>query len=519
MKVLVAVGVHGVDANEVIQVAPALHGRAHAGVDPAQVPRRGRRPQLRPRRRRRALPPRRGHPLARRRRRPHRARRPGAGRAEPAATAPPYPLPRGRRCGDDAALELRRGLQDVRRRPDRRPRAARREPRRGGRRARGRHGPLGLGQDDAAHDRGRPRGPDERRGVRRWRAHVQDVARRRRRSCVAATIGYVFQDYNLLAGLTALENVSLPLELDGISDAGRAVPGRERRSTPSRSLDKADKFPDELSGGERQRVAIARATVGDRRLILADEPSGALDSVNAEAVMRSIHERVPTGRRGRRRDPRREARLVGRPGRVHPRRQDHGRDPPAVVAGVVRRPPGCNEPAAAARGGLPAREAVLRWSLRMFRREWRQQILICLLVAVAVATTILGARAHLGRPGAPERRLRHGEPAGASSRAMTRTSPQELGALRAHFGPLGVIDVGARHDRDRGGCAARVARPARPLRRAARAARLGSLPVDARRGGPHERARPALRHPRRGDLGGRGHDVARRRARSAPRPT
>ena len=108
------------------------------------------------------------------------------------------------------------------------------------------------------------------------------------------TIGYVFQDYNLLAGLTALENVSLPLELDGIVLEGRAVPAEAALDAFS-VLDKADKFPDELSGGERQRVAIARATVGDRRLILADEPSGALDSVNAESVMRSIHDACRRG--------------------------------------------------------------------------------------------------------------------------------------------------------------------------------------------------------------------------------
>lgn len=109
-----------------------------------------------------------------------------------------------------------------------------------------------------------------------------EKARLRRR-----TIGYVFQDYNLLAGLTAAENVSLPLELDG-APSGRARQAAVRALDELGLAERAGRFPDELSGGERQRVAIARAVVGERRLLLADEPSGALDSVNGEAVMRLV---------------------------------------------------------------------------------------------------------------------------------------------------------------------------------------------------------------------------------------
>jgi len=111
---------------------------------------------------------------------------------------------------------------------------------------------------------------------------ANERARLRRRS-----VGFVFQDFNLLAGLTAAENVSLPLELDG-------HPLKMARQAAAEALERlglahqAGRFPDELSGGERQRVAIARAVVGDRHLLLADEPSGALDSVNAEAVMRLV---------------------------------------------------------------------------------------------------------------------------------------------------------------------------------------------------------------------------------------
>jgi putative ABC transport system ATP-binding protein len=110
-----------------------------------------------------------------------------------------------------------------------------------------------------------------------------ELARLRRRC-----IGYVFQDFNLLPGLTAVENVALPLELDGLA-ARRARAAGMRALEQFGLADRASRFPDELSGGERQRVAIARAVVGDRRLLLADEPTGALDSASGEAVMRLIH--------------------------------------------------------------------------------------------------------------------------------------------------------------------------------------------------------------------------------------
>jgi putative ABC transport system ATP-binding protein len=116
---------------------------------------------------------------------------------------------------------------------------------------------------------------------------LTDVSRSAQATMRRRAIGYVFQDFNLLPGLTAVENVTLPLELDGVR-------ARAARATGLKALeeldvaDRADRYPDELSGGERQRVAIARAIVGERGLLLADEPTGALDSVNGEAVMRLL---------------------------------------------------------------------------------------------------------------------------------------------------------------------------------------------------------------------------------------
>ena len=118
------------------------------------------------------------------------------------------------------------------------------------------------------------------------------LAALRRRS-----IGYVFQDFNLIAGLTAAENVALPRELDG-------VPTRQARRDALAVLTEvgiaelADRFPGELSGAQQQRTAIARALVGQRRLVLADEPTGALDSQTGEAVLEVLRARCDAGAAG-----------------------------------------------------------------------------------------------------------------------------------------------------------------------------------------------------------------------------
>nr|WP_218876692.1 ABC transporter ATP-binding protein [Nocardioides marinisabuli] len=111
------------------------------------------------------------------------------------------------------------------------------------------------------------------------------------------SIGYVFQGFNLIPALTAAENVSLPLELDGTRS-------RVARRAALRALEEvgiaelADRFPDDMSGGQQQRVAIARAVVGERRLILADEPTGALDSETGEEVLRLLRARCDAGAAG-----------------------------------------------------------------------------------------------------------------------------------------------------------------------------------------------------------------------------
>jgi putative ABC transport system ATP-binding protein len=102
-------------------------------------------------------------------------------------------------------------------------------------------------------------------------------------------LGFIFQQYNLLPKLTLQENVALPLLYAGVSDS-------EQKERALKSLDrvglkdKAKNFPSQLSGGQQQRVSIARALAGNPSVILADEPTGALDSKTGREVMRFLRE-------------------------------------------------------------------------------------------------------------------------------------------------------------------------------------------------------------------------------------
>jgi putative ABC transport system ATP-binding protein len=100
-------------------------------------------------------------------------------------------------------------------------------------------------------------------------------------------VGFVFQRLNLIPALTAIENVMLPLELAG--ESSRTARTLAVEALESMGLhERLDRYPDDFSGGQQQRIAIARAVVGERQLLLADEPTGSLDTASGDEVIELI---------------------------------------------------------------------------------------------------------------------------------------------------------------------------------------------------------------------------------------
>ena len=148
-------------------------------------------------------------------------------------------------------------------------------------------GPSGCGKSTLLHLAGGLEQPSAGRVLLHGR-DLGDLDAAGRAALRRTEVSFVFQRLNLLASLTALENVSLPLELDGVG--AREARDRAREALVAVGLDsgtvgRLDRYPDEFSGGQQQRIAIARAIVGRQRVLLCDEPTGALDVATADSVI------------------------------------------------------------------------------------------------------------------------------------------------------------------------------------------------------------------------------------------
>jgi len=149
-------------------------------------------------------------------------------------------------------------------------------------------GPSGCGKSTLLHLAGALEPPSAGR-VRVGGNDLGDMSREEQAALRRHDVGYVFQRLNLVPSLTAVENVMLPLELDGVAT-------RQARTTAIEALNSValdhhlNRFPDDFSGGQQQRIAIARAIVGERRLLLADEPTGSLDTLNSDEIIEMLAE-------------------------------------------------------------------------------------------------------------------------------------------------------------------------------------------------------------------------------------
>lgn len=144
-------------------------------------------------------------------------------------------------------------------------------------------GPSGCGKSTLLHLAGALEEPSAGRVLIDGR-DVSEFGINERADLRRRDVGYVFQRLNLIPALTAVENVMLPLELDGVG-------ARQARHRALEVLNLTglthhlDRYPDDFSGGQQQRIAIARSIVGSRRLLLADEPTGSLDTMSGDEVI------------------------------------------------------------------------------------------------------------------------------------------------------------------------------------------------------------------------------------------
>jgi putative ABC transport system ATP-binding protein len=147
-------------------------------------------------------------------------------------------------------------------------------------------GPSGCGKSTLLHLAGAMEMPSAGRVLVNGR-DIGDLDLREQAALRRREVGIVFQRLNLISSLSALENVALPLELDGVpvkAARDRALAALEAvgLGADRRML---DRFPDEFSGGQQQRIAIARGIVGEQKVLLTDEPTGALDTVTADEII------------------------------------------------------------------------------------------------------------------------------------------------------------------------------------------------------------------------------------------